>query len=185
MLQAKEATSKATVSTLDTLVNCLSNVACVIVNVSVPAPPSTTSFVVKVAPNLKVSSPVPPLTLTVEPPRPTFNLPVNVEASTVPSIVVPLVVLAKARLYTNPGAPSQLQMERVGLYKNGSRIEEQIGADRRDGSYPYAAAATFQSIVSMNGSSDYLEFYFRLNSTGQVNMDGGNSQFRIFYLAST
>ena len=102
-----------------------------------------------------------------------------------PNVAGYYVVLAKARLYTNPGAPQQLQMERVALYKNGSLVEEQIGADRRDGSYPYAAAATFQSIVSMNGSSDYLEFYFRLSSTGQVNMDGGNSQFRIFYLASS
>ena len=102
-----------------------------------------------------------------------------------PNVAGYYVVLAKARLYTNPGGANELKQETLALYKNGSHTEEQIGADRRDGSYPYAADATFQGIVSMNGSSDYLEFYFKLSSTGQVNMDGGNSKFRIFYLASS
>ena len=102
-----------------------------------------------------------------------------------PNVAGQYLVIAKARQYTSPGAANQLQQERLALYKNGSSIREQIGADRRDGSYPYAVDALLQEVVELNGTSDYVEFYFKMTSTGQVNLDGGNTIFRIFYLAST
>ena len=71
----------------------------VMVKVSVPAPPSITSFVVNLPAILIVSLPLPPVTLTVEtaPDASTVIFPVDALASTVPSIVVLLPVAAHTR----------------------------------------------------------------------------------------
>ena len=86
------------------------------------------------------------------------------------------------RWYTNPGAANELKQDNAAIYKNGSAIFEDLGADRRDGSYPYATGCKAQTIVYLNGSSDYVELYGRMNSTGQCNVDGGNCQFTGFLI---
>jgi len=58
------------------------------------------------------------------------------------------------------------------IYKNGSNVR--YSANNVNSSYPeYERTATITSILDMNGSSDYVEAYVRLNvSSGDVTASG-------------
>ena len=88
-------------------------------------------------------------------------------------------VAGKYFIYTSisgrSDSPGQLTNVRTSLYKNGSELIQAYGTDFRN-SAGYQTLNYMGAIIEMNGSSDYIEYFARIDHTGGTNggVDSGS-----------
>ena len=88
-------------------------------------------------------------------------------------------VAGKYFIYTSISGRSdgtgQLTNVRTSLYKNGSELIQAYGTDFRNSS-GYQTLNYMGAIIEMNGSSDYIEYFARIDHTGGTNggVDSGS-----------
>ena len=88
-------------------------------------------------------------------------------------------VAGKYFIYTNvcgdPISASQLEEIRGNIYKNGSSVRSNV-INFSDNDVRLATVST-QAVVDMNGSTDYIEIYIRVNDTsGSPQVYGLNNE---------
>ena len=72
-------------------------------------------------------------------------------------------------------SPGQLTNVRTSLYKNGSELIQAYGTDFRN-SAGYQTLNYMGAVIDMNGSTDYIEYFARVDHTGGTNggVDSGS-----------
>jgi len=86
----------------------------------------------------------------------------------------------------NSGNPVQTGF--ISVYKNGSAWKSVFIALQYNGSssstVTYTGSPTMSSLVYLNGSTDYIELYGNLTSSGQAAFYNGNSFFQAYMVRS-
>jgi len=84
-----------------------------------------------------------------------------------------------AQAFLTTTAANAFNSGQLWIYKNGSQLVETNS--NQGNNFPEAETLNVSSIVTFNGSSDYVEIYARLNSEGSVSRVAGGSIYTWFY----
>jgi len=95
-------------------------------------------------------------------------------------------VYVNLSIYTT-GGTTDLKANQCLIYKNGSNISNSRGATGYMGNPGQFGNVSTAAVVTMNGSSDYLEAYGYGDSNGGSNcaVESGNSGFYAFLISTT
>ena len=98
-----------------------------------------------------------------------------------------LVFLNLSMYTTTQNGTTDLENIQCFIYKNGSNLANQRGAIGYSGNPGQFGNVSTSAIVTMNGSSDYLEAYGsgRTNSGNNTGVESGNCGFYAFLISTT
>ena len=98
-----------------------------------------------------------------------------------------LVFLNLSMYTTTQFGTTDLENIQCFIYKNGSNLANQRGAIGYSGNPGQFGNVSTSAIVTMNGSSDYLEAYGsgRTNTGNNAGVESGNSGFYAFLISTT